>query len=80
MRGFWHAPADDVDKCELDLRAAGWISADTWEQWRTGMAALLSRWPFKAVTWSARVRLSVVDGRLLQVIITSGRRSENGRS
>ena len=34
---------------ELDLRANRWISADTWELWRDGMAARLSRWPFDAV-------------------------------
>jgi hypothetical protein len=49
---------------ELDLRAQRWIGADTWELWRAGMRARLSRWPFEAVILSTRVSLSVVDGRL----------------
>lgn len=34
---------------ELDLRAERWVSKDTWEIWRTGIASQLSRWPFDAI-------------------------------
>ena len=34
---------------ELDLRAERWVSKDTWEMWRTGIASQLSRWPFDAI-------------------------------
>jgi hypothetical protein len=34
---------------ELDLRTQRWVSADTWELWRLGIASQLRRWPFDAV-------------------------------
>ena len=34
---------------ELDLRAQGWIGAETWSLWRAGMATQLGRWPFHEV-------------------------------
>ena len=46
---------------ELDLRANRWISADTWELWRAGMSARLSRWPFDAVWQDVRKLENDVD-------------------
>ena len=34
---------------ELELRAERWVSPDTWEQWRAGIASQLRRWPFDVV-------------------------------
>jgi len=34
---------------ELELRAERWVSADTWEPWRQGIASQLRRWPFEPV-------------------------------
>jgi len=45
----------NLSEDELDLREAQrWISANSWELWRSGMAARLRRWPFDQV-W-AQVR------------------------
>ena len=78
---------------ELDLRANRWISADTWELWRAGMSARLSRWPFDAV-WAdvcktekdaedaqfSRLREAVsrVDGKRLDAAGFEPVRAHNG--
>lgn len=33
---------------ELELRALGWVSGETWEQWRPGIRAQLNQWPVAA--------------------------------
>ncbi|MFJ8406361.1 hypothetical protein ACIQ9K_38780 [Streptomyces microflavus] len=30
---------------ELELRELGWVSTETWEQWRLGIRAQLNQWP-----------------------------------
>ncbi|MET8205882.1 hypothetical protein ABZT51_07500 [Streptomyces sp. NPDC005373] len=30
---------------ELELRQLGWVSGQTWEQWRNGITAALGQWP-----------------------------------
>ncbi|MFE0921280.1 hypothetical protein ACFY2D_35000 [Streptomyces nigra] len=30
---------------ELELRQLGWVSGQTWEQWRSGITAALEQWP-----------------------------------
>ena len=55
---------------ELDRRVQRWISADTWELCRVGLTTHLRPGPFERCRcrayriWSARVPMSVVDGRL----------------
>lgn len=33
---------------ELELRQLGWVSGETWEQWRPGIRAQLNQWPVAA--------------------------------
>ena len=60
---------------EIDLRAAGLISADTWELWRVGMAAHLRRWPFDVVWGEVRDREGgTVEGQFRQLRRTAASR------
>ncbi|MET8098443.1 hypothetical protein ABZV29_18440 [Streptomyces sp. NPDC005236] len=68
-----HEPCDDSDQklvrsyfrlCEtqLNMRAEGWITDNTWTAWTKGMQTRLDQWPFSEI-WS-QIRDNPRAGRL----------------
>lgn len=59
---------------ELELRELGWVSTETWEQWRLGIRAQLNQWPV-ADEWT-RIR----DGQRAPTQFTLLRKLDGDRT